>query len=305
MDYIITDMIKGKIYNEEKYLPISESEYNQIKGAYEALQNARFIEEEYEVLLSNYIELEKVLSNYLISVIVRRFSEDFYDLSFNFRLEVNISLSSLLSAVELYTHRLPSRVRKSSAKGKMLQKRIQEEKEENRRTCFEYLFMDELRNHAQHYGLPTHHLLTNSSWKEDGREFTADYFATQEWLKKDEELWRNLESELRKKGEKIDLKACVRVYVERLSHIHDSARSMIQEHVNASSEKIRKILADYEQQVKPVSPNACKMDGDQVEERIPLWMGENSNWDIIQRLWKRNKTPLNKLQNRYISGRIS
>lgn len=114
------------------------------------------IEENYELLLSNYLDLEKECLNVAVDYMVRT-STDYTDL-FNIRLAFNRRIVNLLTSTRLYKDQIQKYIGACTPNDKNILKRVKKlfSDEED---CFEYRFMEALRNHVQHSGLAVRSIL--------------------------------------------------------------------------------------------------------------------------------------------------
>lgn len=99
-------------------------------------------------------------------------------------------------------------------------------------------------------------------------------------------------------GEEVDLKAATRSYVESISNVHESARSMIVESVSRARELIedahRRYAAIHSGSL--VGLSACKWSDEGQTSDIPMLL----DWDDIRvKLQNRNKK-LTNLRKRYV-----
>ena len=89
-------------------IEIRKEEFWELKSARQTLLEAFACEEKYEIVIHNYIELEKELSGLTIADMVRILSG--YSDFFNYRLTSNIKIANLLSSGRLYTDTLPKNI---------------------------------------------------------------------------------------------------------------------------------------------------------------------------------------------------
>ena len=167
----------------------------------------------------------------------------------------------------------------------------------------EYRFMEALRNYVQHRGIPVH-------WTQQGAgrtsmesdwclEYHIELASQRSYLEEDRKFNKKVLAEL---DEKIDLKSATRSYVESISNVHQSARSMIAKSVTLARELIEdahhRYAAEYDKSL--VGLSACKWSDEKQVSAIPLLL----DWDDIRvKLQKRNKK-LTNLRKYYITGRI-
>jgi hypothetical protein len=223
------------------------------------------IEENYEVLILTYLDLERQIFDATASHMVRGFIDPLD--AFDIRLALNIRLMS-------------------------------KEYEENP----EYRFMEQFRNHVQHFDLPIHWISSGMRWtdlSEDGLlEYSMDFGVQKSFL---EENKRFKKSIINESPAEIDLKSTTRGYVESLSKAHDAARELIKESVQNARQNLedaynqyRKVYAEH-----PGSLSACMTDDQGVIQTVPLTLYFD---DIRMKLQKRNRKLVN-LRKSYVTGK--
>jgi hypothetical protein len=160
-------------------MEIDQARFEELKASRPILNHALAIEEKYEIIISNYLELERDATNASISEMVRHHIKykDFFDV----RLALKIRLVNLLTAVRLYTDQLSSHVGAcipSDSKPKGYIKALFSAEYD---ASFECRFMEALRNHVQHSGVPVHRIATGAKWTDlnDGLLEYSLYFGAQ------------------------------------------------------------------------------------------------------------------------------
>lgn len=94
-----------------------------------------------------------------------------------------------------------------------------------------FKFVESLRNHIQHYGLPVHNFSSHMHWDNEFEhlEHQCLLFATKESLSKDKRFNKKA---LRQQPEEINLIKTIRLYIESLSTLHNNIRKVIRKAVN-------------------------------------------------------------------------
>jgi hypothetical protein len=297
MRYLLRKAVLGNVPEIE----ITAEEYSEYENARKILLNALAIEEKYEIVVTNYLDFEKQILDTTTSYMVREHLD--YSDFFEVRLGLNIRLVNLLTAARLYVDQLNQNVRNcvlgiSGAKD-AVKKLFSKECDENK----EFRFMEALRNYVQHRGLPVHWTQQGGRWtslENDGfLEYSMELCAQRSYLEEDREFNKKVLAEL---DEKIDLKAATRCYVESISNVHESARSLISESVTSARELIekahRRYVSIYNESLVGLSACACSDEG--MVSSIPLLL----DWDDVRvKLQKRNRK-LTNLRKRYVTGSI-
>ena len=280
-------------------IKISDSEYYELQKARNILDNALAIEEKYEIVVSNYLDFEREILNVTSSYMIRSYI-DYSDL-FEVRLILNVKLVNLLTAVKLYRDQLNQNVAECLTDNPNVKDYIEElfskEYDENQY----YRFMEALRNYVQHRGIPVHLINTNSqrtSLEDDGLfEYSIKLFSLHSCLAEDKKMKKSVLAEM---DEKVDLTVATRSYIESVSHIQNSARSMIAEATLSSRKMIENAQRRYSEKYRDnlTGLSAYKWDDHKQLESIPLLL----DWDDVRvNLQKRNRN-LKNLSKRYVTG---
>jgi hypothetical protein len=279
-------------------LEIDKARFERLGVSRSTLSHALAIEEKYEIIISNFLELERDATNASVSEMVRNHVEykDFFDV----RLALNIRLVNLLTAVRLYTDQLSSHIcacmpNNDNAKNDTKQLFAAEYD-----SSFEYRFMEALRNHVQHSGTPVHRVSTGAKWTdlEDGLLEYSLYFGTQKKeLLLDDGFKKQVLDEM---PEEVNLRSTSRSYVEAISRIHKRAREKIDEIAESSRLELDRAIRDYMvvYEKEPIGLYAYEYKNEQkVSEVLVL-----TKWDDVrQELVKRNSELVN-LRRRYVSS---
>ena len=297
MKYLLRKAVLGNMPEIE----ISEEKYIAYKDAQKVLSSCFLIEEKYEILISSYLEFEKQMLDAATSSLVRS-QIDYFDF-FEVRLGINIRLVNLLTAAKLYTDQLNQDVQDCLPEQTDITKIVKgfftKEYDKN----FEYRFMEALRNYVQHRGIPLHWLSHGGKWtslEDDGLlEYYVEIASQRSYLEEDGKFNKAV---LKESGDKIDLKATTRCYLESISNVHDSARQLIENSVSAA----RKLLDEAHQQYAAiysgslVGLSACVWSRGREIDSVPLLL----DWDDIRvKLQKRNRKMIN-LRKRHVTGKI-
>ncbi len=287
--------------SDELELEISKESYEAYKESRTILSNCLEIEEKYEILILTFLDFERKIFDATAMHMVHGLFLDPLEV-FDVRLALNIRLMSLLTSARLYVDQFCHLVRECvphlSDAEKSAQSILSKEYDQNP----EYRFMEQFRNHIQHYGLPIHWISSGMRWtdlSEDGLlEYSMDFGAQKSFLEEDKKFKKSIINE--SPGE-VDLKSMTRCYIESLSKAHDAARELIKESVQNARQNFedaysqyRKIYADHSG-----SLSACITDDQRVIETVPLMLYLD---DIRMKLQKRNQQLVN-LRKRYVTGK--
>jgi hypothetical protein len=227
---------------------------------------------------------------------------DYSDLN-DGRLALNVAFVNILTAARLYVDQIASKTQACDPSrpglAEYIKKLLGTEYDESK----SYRFMEALRNHVQHAGLPVASVLYGSRRNKEDAYERLEYHM--EVMASKESLLENAgfkERALEGFPDKIDLIAATREYVEALSRVQASARSSTASSVSNARQEISATVEQYAAAYgkKPVGLAAIQEDNGSWIETVPLLL----DWDDIrQNLEKRNE-PLKNLAKRYVSSRI-
>lgn len=279
-------------------LDIDQARFEKLKASKPVLSHALAIEEKYEIVISNFLELEKEAINISVVEMIRDNHEykDFFDV----RMILNIRLVNLLTAVRLYTDQLSSHISACIPFDKELETSIKSLFSTEYDANFEYRFMEALRNFVQHSGIPVHRISTGASWTDvkDGLlEYSLYFGARKKEFLLDDKFKKSVLNEM---PDEVNLRTTTRVYIEAISKIHNNAREKIKLIVDSArlcfDEAIGDYMAAYEK--KFVGLHAYAYQGNEKVDEVLIL----TDWDDVRKkLIKRNGMLVN-LKKRYVSS---
>lgn len=282
-------------------LPIDNQRFSLLKASRTILSEALEFEEEYEMMISNYIDLEKESLNALISygVLTHRGHADFFDA----RLALNRRLLNLLTSVRLYSDRLTAHCFACLPEETGIKERVESLRVTEYERNFDYRFMDALRNYIQHYGTAIHQVMFGERLIPphiNGLiEIYSSFSAEKKVLASDPHFKKQILNEM---PDKVDLISASRGYIESLSSIHINVRQMTTKSVKEARSLIQTAIDDYRAVYKKdlVALNAYVFDEKTKIDEILLFL----NWDDMRiHLQERNKQ-LKNLKKSYVTGQI-
>lgn len=297
MKYVLR---KADLSNELE-LEISKETYEAYKEYKTILSNCLEFEEKYEILILTYMDFERKIFDATAMHIVHGLFLDPLE-TFDIRLALNISLMSLLTSARLYVdqfcHLIGECIPHRSDAEKLAKSILSKEYDQNP----EYRFMEQFRNHIQHYGLPIHYISSGMRWtdlSEDGLlEYSMDFGAQKSFLEEDKKFKKSIINE--SPGE-VDLKSMTRCYIESLSSAHNAARDLIKESVQNARQNFEDAYSEYRKIYPDHSGSliACITDDQGVVETVPLMLYLDN---IRMNLQKRNRKLVN-LKKSYVTGK--
>ncbi|MEI2612194.1 MAG: hypothetical protein V9G20_26450 [Candidatus Promineifilaceae bacterium] len=297
MKYTLRKAVAGDVPEIE----ITEEDYLTYQQVRKVLSNCLAIEEKYEILISNYLEFEKQIVNRIVSNMIR--NEHGYSDLFTIRLQLNVCLVNLLTSARLYVDQLQQHVAVCMPDYADAKKTVEALFSKEYDAYLEYRFMEALRNYVQHCGIPVHWVSSGARWTDLGKDGFLEYFmevaSLRSLLQEDKRFKKSVLDEI---GDKVDLIASTRCYIECFSNVHEAVRQMIKEPVANA----RKTLEEAHNQYRKVYDknlvglSACIQSEDGIVEYFPLLL----DWDDVRiKLQKRNQKMTN-LKKRYATGKI-
>jgi len=224
------------------FVEISKEEYSQIKSANANLLEALFIEEKFNVVIDNYLELETDLLACAARYMVRPYRD--YTWSRNEKNLVNRRFANLLSACRSYLDQTRSHLcnifgRKSNAIAE-----FEKHKSQQYDQYLGYRVMKFLRNYVQHRDFPVY-----ITWYLEPANLKLRI--SLEDLEEDKEV-RKYEKpvldEIKKKyGNEFDVKPFIRDYIESLAHIHEGIRERLKVDVHGWEQTILGAMNQFQE----------------------------------------------------------
>lgn len=225
-------------------LPITAERFEALKEAWHNLKHFAHIEEGWAAIVQNYMELEKALIQAALRDMV--VSELDYFIFQERRLDFGVRLSNLLNSCRAYLDHTPQSLGSITPHQPYADEfKALTNVEYDKR--FGYRFMEALRNHAQHCGLPIHSTQYNSAWVEGGESGMLGHsvatHVSLDILRRNKNFKRSVIEDVTE--ERLHAEPLVRDYLEGLSAVHVGMRERLAEPFEAASETIREAIADY------------------------------------------------------------
>ena len=218
MRYVLTQFVTST----EGLIEITKNEYDEMIKSKDNLLELLYIEEKFNLLLENHFEFEatifEIAATYMINL------NPTYETFQNDRYLVIRRIINLLSASRLYIDHFSHHLSNISNN---LSNNIKNFAKAEYEMHFSYRFMEALRNHVQHRGIPFHKLTlgANRVKKTDKIQFSATPFINTSILIEDNKFKSNIRAEIiEKKLEEINLSVMVRKYISGIGRIHSAIR---------------------------------------------------------------------------------
>lgn len=293
--------LKLSIFKDTPIFLIDRERFLNLKLAKEILNEALEFEEEYEMVVINYMDLEKESINVSVTQMIRNYRNyiDFFDA----RLTLNIRLMNLLTSARLYIDQLNNHCVACLPREEKTKERVTLFFSNEYNINFDYRFMEALRNHVQHHGTPVHKILFESRWTANDdsglMEFSSYFIAEKKLLSSDKDFKKQILDEM---PDKVDLILAARGYIESISSIHSNARQMISSIVSEARLQIESAIKDYKSVYnnEVVGLSAYSFNDKTKTDEIQLFL-DNDNIRI--QLENRNNQLIN-LRKRYATGQI-
>ena len=225
MKYLLTQMILGNLTSIE----ITEQEYIKIETAKNNLLEILYIEEKFDMLIGNYLEVELDLLKYTAQyMIIANKTHTELRRGLN---QISRRIINLLSTGRLYLDQSIHNLNNiSSIRLKITEEIIKEQKKQYDQ-YLGYRVMEALRNYVQHRGYPIQGLIYNNKLvrKNSNKRnlFSITPYIKIQELEKDNKFKKATLKEIKPLGDKIDLKPILREYVEALWNIHAKVRELL------------------------------------------------------------------------------
>ena len=296
MKYLVTILTTGN--NPE--LVINESKFEQLKKAKECLSEILSFEEKYELLLSNYMELEKECL--LISAQNMVYEDNEYMNFFDIKLLFNQRIVNLLTTSRLYIDQLSQHI-KACNLNIDIKSFFSYEYDNN----FEYRFMEALRNYVQHRGLAVHFTSIGTNWTsldDDGEmQFKTRVYTKKDEVEKDSAFKKSVAKEM---PDKVDIIYASRSYIESISKVHCNIRKILSDVAISSRQIVEEIIHEYEKTSNGKSIGlgiVCLENNGKYDEILDKFY-ITLEWDNIRIKLERKNQSLVNLRKRFVSSSI-
>lgn len=295
--YFLACRVIGKPFR----LPISKRRFEALERAWANLKHFAHIEEEWDAVVQNYVELEKSLLEAALRDMV--VSDKDYFLFQELRLRFGVRLSNLLGSCKAYLDHTPHHLGLVTPQGgygdefKALAKA-----EYDRR--FGYRFMEALRAYSQHRGLPIHGARYGSAWVEGGDEgmlrFSVSTHVDLDILREDKKFKAAIIKDVTER--KLEAEPLVRDYLEGLSAVHVGTRKLL----NEPFEVAKKTVGDAITKFAAASPDGSVVGLNAIKLEPPhTWVQQVPLFDelaqLVERLRRRNR-PMVNLKRRFVTS---
>ncbi len=271
--------LRQNVISRVPELPISNEQYEAVANARAILTSAFAIEESYDLLIGNYVEVEQELLTATAINAVRDLNEyhDFFEL----RSTINRRVVNLLTATRLYFDQIPQRLSDCATAPEDARSEFRQRTRDHYDATFGYRFLEALRNHVQHCGFAVHRLSLNKKWIGEGEdrvlEISIQPFAEKRYLVADGGFKKKILDEM---PDQVVLTCAIRDYLQCIGNLHKLVRSHVTERVKEARQTIEGHLSEYsnENNGSTIGLMAFRTDSQGRKESVPLLL----DWDDVR-----------------------
>ena len=240
-------MIVDALIGHREFMPLTDEEFGDLKQTFVDIDELIDVEQKFDVLLSNFVELEVEMAERTIRHYLQ--SERSPESMFDDQQTLNRRVVNVMTSAKLYIDQTKQHV--STVFGK-------NEKSDELKSLFSreydahlgYRTMEALRNYGQHKGLPlqgfTHHTrLVDVHDPQSGIESNVAISISVEELSGDGKFKAATLTELRLLGNYIDIKPMMRRYIESLAIINDAFRAAMVDRIDAGKARLTSAMQRF------------------------------------------------------------
>ncbi len=276
-------------------LRITKKEFDALSDARRKLVAGFPIEENFDLLIGNYLELEQTaLSLAALDMVRCRTSyQDFFEV----RADLNRRAVNLLTTARLYVDQIQQMISDCGHEKEPIKAALSEQYDNS----FEYRFMEALRNHVQHKGSAVHSLSLGGTWLPKGQyerqEYTVTPYTLRTQLAQDSKFKKSVLFEC---PEKVDFLHASRVYVESLGVVQKLVRQTVAPTLQAARASVETAIRRYKKYTnsQSIGLTAYFSIKGKVEKQVPVFI----EWENVRaKLEMRNGILIN-LRKRFVSS---
>jgi hypothetical protein len=245
MPYILRKMVLAQVPTVE----IAKSEYDSVKPARAVINELIAIEEKFDAVMENYVELEQTVHNLGIRELA------FVDIHYEELVAplnlVSRRVSNLLSSTRTYRDALPQHAARLLGKNHPAVQPLKGLSRDNPGHPMAYRQMEAARNYAQHVGPPIsnvtfrRHKDLDEQKKTTGFSFSVVPHMDADAISKTRDMAPDLRASLKALGEDVNPMPIIRKYIEHIGTIHVGLRETVKEMEVKSESVMRDLLKRY------------------------------------------------------------
>ncbi|POG04551.1 hypothetical protein BGP82_25255 [Pseudomonas putida] len=298
--------IKQAFIGQVNELDLSESTYQDIIQSKGILSAALSIEEKYDLVLGNFLDLERELL--LLTMDGLTNSSFSYDRAYKVISMLNRRVANFIYFGKNYTELIASMASKCvpAQDKERIQEKIKLLTNQLYDASIEYQFAEALRGHITHSADAVHTVSSPSNWtmnearKADQLVFNLEIFSLKDRLLENSSFKRAV---LNKFGDKIDLKKVARKYMGSISELQTEVRKAIKDSVAQARRSIEFQTERYGEVnhgetfgLAVYSRVGCN------EDSKPLSI--SLDWDDVRLELEQRNESISNMDRRYISSAI-
>lgn len=282
-------LLRRRALGPQPVLEIDGERYDLLVQARSSLISANHIEQRYEMVLANFLELESAISSWALRLNIQ--TDYSYSAFSRLMLEANLRIGNLLASSRAYIDQVPQDFSDAGDSGWFHDLARQEF-----RSAFErsqsYRFLEALRNFVQHRGMPVHRVAPalrrgdRAPWKGE-----LKVLCLREHL---EDAGTFKSAVLAELPEEVDLHAAVREYMSELSVAHVALRSAVTPLVSTARALFQRAIDDYRDCLdggSAIGLAACQEVSGELKGWVPVFL----EWDDVRlQLAEKNKYPIGR-----------
>jgi hypothetical protein len=224
---------------------IDEKRYQEIKQARDICVLAVVLEERLQLVLDNYSEWESELLNQAQTYLLWETTR--HD-SMQQRLNLDRRLINVLTAFRLYLDQTDNNISAIFGSASSELEAIKKFKNGLYDKYFGYRFLEALRNHAQHCGLPVQMITFNSGFVDGDRkkhiQFSVIPQTMFDELAANKNFKKSILDEIKSLGDKVDLRPLIREYISCIIQLHGEVRNIFSKVISNSRELYSKAVEE-------------------------------------------------------------
>lgn len=217
------------VLGRSEVVSLTEVEYEQLLVARRGLLDLLSVEEKYDLLLRNFVSLERAIHEITLTRMV--YSKSSWSDFIESMQAVNLEVMNLLSMCRTYIDHMPQHLSAIFGSGSEEQESFKKEVQLEYDSTLGYRVLYALRNYVQHRGLPIHSMSYNNQWVDERRacSHSVTPFISVEVLEREGDFKKKVLEELKKIGERVDLRLLVLENMSSFARLHKLVRSLVEE----------------------------------------------------------------------------
>jgi hypothetical protein len=211
-------------------LEITQAEYEAIKNAKAMYVQLISVEQNFDAVIEDYVELENTISNYAVRYLAFHLMDE-SDAFDAVQGTISRRIVHVLATARLYRDALRQHgkaVLKADGTFQQIETALKDAPDQP----MSFRIVEALRNYSQHSALPISSMMAGSQWEssETERQDRAAYFIVPRIdaikVSRDRKLATDVRAELTKLGEEAEIIGHIRRYIEHLGSIHSTFRKL-------------------------------------------------------------------------------